>query len=57
MLGAVATTANPFYTSAEVFKQLNSFQAKLIITQSHYVSQKLCELKTLVSSPPPSMTF
>jgi long-subunit acyl-CoA synthetase (AMP-forming) len=34
MLGAVTTTANPFYTSAEVFKQLNSSRAKLIITQS-----------------------
>jgi hypothetical protein len=56
MLGAISTTTNPFYTSAEVFKQLNSFRAKPIITQSQYVSQKHCELKTLVSSPPPSMT-
>jgi 4-coumarate--CoA ligase len=39
MLGAVATTANPFYTSAEVFKQLNSSRAKLIITQSQNVDK------------------
>nr|AKN79311.1 4-coumarate-CoA ligase 1 [Betula platyphylla] len=39
MLGAVTTTANPFYTSAEVFKQLNSSKAKLIITQSQYVDK------------------
>lgn len=40
MIGAVVTTANPFYTSAEVFKQFKAANAKLIITQSHYV-QKL----------------
>lgn len=39
MLGAVTTTANPFYTSAEVFKQFSSAGAKLIITQSQYVDK------------------
>ncbi|PON77529.1 4-coumarate-CoA ligase [Parasponia andersonii] len=39
MIGAVTTTANPFYTSAEVFKQFNASKAKLIITQSQYVDK------------------
>lgn len=39
MIGAVATTANPFYTSAEVFKQFTASKAKLIITQSMYVDK------------------
>ncbi|XP_019444593.1 PREDICTED: 4-coumarate--CoA ligase 2 [Lupinus angustifolius] len=39
MIGAVATTANPFYTSAEIFKQLSVSKAKLIVTQSIYVEK------------------
>ena len=39
MIGAVTTTANPFYTSAEVFKQFTASRAKLIITQSLYVEK------------------
>ncbi|GAV76541.1 AMP-binding domain-containing protein/DUF4009 domain-containing protein, partial [Cephalotus follicularis] len=39
MIGAVSTTANPFYTSTEIFKQFNSARAKLIITQSQYVDK------------------
>ncbi|KAL5568241.1 hypothetical protein UlMin_024816 [Ulmus minor] len=39
MIGAVATTANPFYTAAEIFKQVNSSKSKLIITQSQYVDK------------------
>lgn len=39
MIGAVTTTANPFYTSAEIFKQLRSSNAKLIITQAHHVDK------------------
>ncbi|KAB1223617.1 4-coumarate--CoA ligase 2 [Morella rubra] len=39
MLGAVTTTANPFYTSAEVFKQFKVSCAKVIITQSQYVDK------------------
>ncbi|MCL7047582.1 hypothetical protein MKW94_024452 [Papaver nudicaule] len=39
MIGAVSTTANPFYTQAEIFKQFNSSKTKLIITQSQYVEK------------------
>ncbi|KAF7133001.1 hypothetical protein RHSIM_Rhsim09G0212900 [Rhododendron simsii] len=39
MIGAVTTTANPFYTPAEVFKQFNASKAKLIITHSQYVDK------------------
>ncbi|KAM7272964.1 hypothetical protein ACFE04_027628 [Oxalis oulophora] len=39
MIGAMSTTANPFYTSAEIFKQLKASGAKLIITQSQYVDK------------------
>ncbi|MBA0551972.1 hypothetical protein Golob_022817, partial [Gossypium lobatum] len=36
---AVSTTANPFYTSKEIFKQFKAARAKLIITQSQYVDK------------------
>ncbi|KAL5767499.1 hypothetical protein ACOSQ2_014282 [Xanthoceras sorbifolium] len=39
IMGAVTTTANPFYTSTEVFKQFNASRAKLIITMSQYVDK------------------
>lgn len=39
MIGAVATTANPFYTSAEIFKQVKASETKLIITQAMYVDK------------------
>ncbi|XP_022719877.1 4-coumarate--CoA ligase 2-like [Durio zibethinus] len=39
MIGAVSTTANPFYTSTEIFKQFKAARAKLIITQSQYVDK------------------
>lgn len=39
MIGAVSTTANPFYTQAEIFKQFKLAKAKLIITQSQYVDK------------------
>ncbi|KAJ7949871.1 4-coumarate--CoA ligase like [Quillaja saponaria] len=39
LIGAVTTTANPFYTSSEIFKQFNVSKAKLIITQSQYVDK------------------
>lgn len=39
MIGAVATTANPFYTSAEIFKQIKASETKLIITQAMYVDK------------------
>nr|AYU56553.1 4-coumarate CoA ligase [Rosa hybrid cultivar] len=39
MIGAVTTTANPFYTASEIFKQFKASNAKLIITQSTYVDK------------------
>ncbi|KAF5197540.1 4-coumarate--CoA ligase [Thalictrum thalictroides] len=39
MLGATTTTANPFYTSAEIFKQIAKSGAKVVITQSQYVDK------------------
>ncbi|KAJ1433495.1 AMP-dependent synthetase/ligase [Sesbania bispinosa] len=37
--GATVTTANPFYTPAEVAKQATASNAKLIITQSSYIDK------------------
>lgn len=39
MLGAITTTANPFYTCAEIFKQMSASRAKLVITHSLYVDK------------------
>ncbi|BFG23683.1 hypothetical protein CerSpe_099570 [Prunus speciosa] len=39
MIGAVTTTANPFYTAAEIFKQFKNSNAKLIITHSQFVDK------------------
>ncbi|KAL4575689.1 hypothetical protein LXL04_011773 [Taraxacum kok-saghyz] len=39
MIGAVTTAANPFYTAGEIFKQFNSSNSKMIITQSQYVDK------------------
>lgn len=39
MIGAVSTTANPFYTPTEILKQFKASGAKLIVTQSHYVEK------------------
>lgn len=39
MIGAVSTTANPFYTSPEIFKQLKAADAKLVVTQSQFVDK------------------
>lgn len=38
-IGAVSTTANPFYTPAEVAKQAKASNAKLIITQALYADK------------------
>ncbi|KAE8656207.1 4-coumarate--CoA ligase 2 [Hibiscus syriacus] len=38
-LGAIATTANPFFTPAEVSKQAKASNARLIITQAIYVDK------------------
>ncbi|TKY67861.1 4-coumarate--CoA ligase 2 [Spatholobus suberectus] len=37
VLGAVATTANPFYTAAEISKQLTASKAKLVVTLTAHV--------------------
>ncbi|WOK95024.1 4-coumarate--CoA ligase 1-like [Canna indica] len=37
--GAVATTANPFYTSGEIYKQASGAGVRLIITESCYVDK------------------
>lgn len=38
-LGAITTTANPFYTPAEIAKQATASKAKLIITQAVYAEK------------------
>ncbi|XP_024015204.1 4-coumarate--CoA ligase 4 isoform X2 [Eutrema salsugineum] len=43
-LGAVSTTANPFYTQSEIAKQAKASAAKMIITKRCYVD-KLTNLK------------
>nr|QLI49063.1 4-coumarate:CoA ligase [Gloriosa superba] len=39
MIGAVSTTANPFYTAAEVQKQAAAAGAKLVVTESSHVKK------------------
>lgn len=39
IIGAITTTANPFYTPSEIAKQLKTSGAKLIITLSQYVDK------------------
>ncbi|KAJ7514058.1 hypothetical protein O6H91_23G024700 [Diphasiastrum complanatum] len=43
ILGAIVTTANPFYTPAELVKQVKLAGVKLIVTQHGYV-QKVSEI-------------
>ncbi|KAK0571906.1 hypothetical protein LWI29_023352 [Acer saccharum] len=38
-IGAISTTANPFYTPAEIAKQATASKAKLIITQALYTEK------------------
>jgi 4-coumarate--CoA ligase len=38
-IGAISSTANPFYTSAEIAKQATASKAKLIITQAVYAEK------------------
>ncbi|KAH7404878.1 hypothetical protein KP509_15G048400 [Ceratopteris richardii] len=42
MRGAIATTANPLYKPAEIHRQVQAANAKLIVTQAQYV-EKLAE--------------
>ncbi|KAL3846020.1 hypothetical protein ACJIZ3_003423 [Penstemon smallii] len=39
MVGALTTTANPFYTTNEIVKQYKASKSKLIVTQSQYVDK------------------
>ncbi|CAL9767527.1 unnamed protein product [Musa acuminata subsp. burmannicoides] len=39
MLGAITTTANPFCTPADIFKQIKASGAKLVVTQSAHVDK------------------
>nr|AIL93582.1 4-coumarate-CoA ligase [Fagopyrum tataricum] len=39
MIGAVVTTANPYYTSSEIAKQLSASKTKLIVTHGQYVDK------------------
>lgn len=39
MIGAITTTANPFCTPSEIFKQFSASRAKLVITQSQFVDK------------------
>ncbi|XP_068647478.1 4-coumarate--CoA ligase 2-like [Aristolochia californica] len=57
--GAISTTANPFYTPAEIAKQVKASDAKVIVTQGCYVD-KVRELAeelgvkiVCVDAPPP----
>uniref|UniRef100_A0A0C9RII4 4-coumarate--CoA ligase n=1 Tax=Wollemia nobilis TaxID=56998 RepID=A0A0C9RII4_9CONI len=43
--GAIATTANPFYTPGEIAKQVKASGARLIVTQAAYV-EKLADLRS-----------
>lgn len=53
-LGAMSTTANPFYTPAEVQKQAAAAGARLVVTESCYVSKvrNLEGLKIVVIDEP-----
>ena len=48
-MGAIVTTANPFYTPAEVEKQMRAAGATLVVTQANYVD-KLAGLNVQVSN-------
>nr|CAP09676.1 cinnamyl alcohol dehydrogenase [Arabidopsis lyrata] len=39
LIGAITTSANPFFTPAEISKQAKASAAKLIVTQSRYVDK------------------
>uniref|UniRef100_A0A5B6Z9P0 4-coumarate--CoA ligase n=1 Tax=Davidia involucrata TaxID=16924 RepID=A0A5B6Z9P0_DAVIN len=56
--GAISTTANPFYTPAEIAKQAKASKAKLIITQSCYTEKvmefaKENDVKIMCTDSPP----
>ncbi|KAJ1427868.1 4-coumarate--CoA ligase 2 [Sesbania bispinosa] len=41
ILDVVATTANPFYSVAEILEQLTAFKAELVVTWSTYTGELL----------------
>lgn len=51
-IGAIATTANPFYTPGEIAKQAMASGARLIVTQASYV-EKLSDLEYRKQGPGP----
>lgn len=55
MLGAIATTANPYYTGAEISKQLKASGAKFVVTYSRCVDKlRECgEVLTIVTVDDP----
>lgn len=59
MAGAVTTTVNPFYTPAEIFRQLAGSDAKLVVTQSQFAdklkesAEQLNFKVVTVDDPPP----
>ena len=48
--GAIVTTANPFYTAAELEKQITASGATVVVTQSSYI-EKLSGLHVQVTEP------
>ncbi|KDP36410.1 hypothetical protein JCGZ_08679 [Jatropha curcas] len=56
--GAISTTANPFYTPAEIKKQLTASKAQLVITQAVYAEKvkqfaKDSDIKVMTIDSPP----
>ncbi|KAJ9141418.1 hypothetical protein P3X46_031957 [Hevea brasiliensis] len=56
--GAISTTANPFYTPAEIAKQATASKAKLIVTQAAYAEKvkqfaKENDIKIMTTDSPP----
>ncbi|KAL6977722.1 4-coumarate--CoA ligase 1 [Sarracenia purpurea var. burkii] len=57
--GAISTTANPFYTPAEIAKQAKASKAKLVITQACYVEKvtdfaRENDVKVMCTDSPPA---
>nr|UUJ74916.1 4-coumarate:CoA ligase [Cephalotaxus hainanensis] len=57
--GAIATTANPFYTPGEIAKQVKASGARIIVTQAAYVdklgdlTREDCDLTVITIDNPP----
>ncbi|KAK9665814.1 hypothetical protein RND81_14G138300 [Saponaria officinalis] len=63
MIGGVITTANPFYTSSEIFKQVHASHPRLIITHSSFVDKLAItgdedyKVVTVDTPPPHCLSF